>query len=151
MSTCKNVDRNGSSVAACDDPLLLMHHLGHQAFPNVKYKQTLYDGITSSFEASTDCDAVSSTDLEWTRQDLFGMETKQIQSDGVTFSFCTNSNFDVACTHYETSQILTGTSVIDCLRVVVVAAAVTQGNDTNTPSVLQSHAGDGFPRNQIDC
>ena len=108
--------RNGSSIAACDDPLLSMHHLGHQSFPSVKYKQIQYDGITSSFEASTDYDAVSSTDLELTCQDPFGMKTKQIQSDGVAFSLCMNVNFDVACTRYETSQILTRTSVIDCLQ-----------------------------------
>ena len=104
--------RKGSSIAACDDPLLSMHDLGHQSFPSVKYKQIQYDGITSSFEASTDYDAVSSTNLEWICQDPFDMKTKQIQSDRVVFSFCMNVNFDVACTHYETIQILTRTSVM---------------------------------------
>ena len=104
--------RHGTYSCACDDPLLSMHDLGHQSFPSVKYKQIQYDGITSSFEASTDYDAVSSTNLEWICQDPFDMKTKQIQSDRVVFSFCMNVNFDVTCTHYETIQILTRTSVM---------------------------------------
>ena len=49
----------GTSIAAYDDPPLLMHHLEYQSFPSVKYKQIQYDGITSSFEMSTDYVATS--------------------------------------------------------------------------------------------
>jgi hypothetical protein len=64
---------NGSLIVACDDhPLLSMHHLGHQSFPNVKYKQIQHNGTTSSFEPSTDYDTVNVIDLEWICQDPFG-------------------------------------------------------------------------------
>jgi len=46
----------GSLVTAHDDPFLSMHHLGHQSFPSVKYKQIQYEGITSSFGVSTNYD-----------------------------------------------------------------------------------------------
>jgi hypothetical protein len=46
---------NGSLIVACDDhPLLSMHHLGHQSFPSVKYKQIQHNGTMSSFEPSAD-------------------------------------------------------------------------------------------------
>jgi hypothetical protein len=99
---------NGSLIVACDDhPLLSMHHLGHQSFPSVKYKQIQHNGTTSSFEPSTDYDTVNVIDLEWICQDPFGIKIKQVQCDGVAFSLF---NVDIACAHHETSQMLTRTS-----------------------------------------
>jgi hypothetical protein len=78
---------NGSSIVACDDhPLLAMHHLGHQSFPSMKYKQIQHNGTTSSFEPSTDYDTVNVIDLEWICQDPFCIKIKQVQCDGVAFS-----------------------------------------------------------------
>ena len=99
---------NGSLIVACDDhPLLSMHHLGHQSFPSMKYKQIQHNGTTSSFEPSTDYDTVNVIDLEWICQDPFGIKIKQVQCDGVAFSLF---NVDVACAHHKTSQMLTRTS-----------------------------------------
>jgi hypothetical protein len=70
-----------------------MHHLGHQSFPSVKYKQIQHNGTTSSFEPSTDYDTVNVIDLEWIWQDTFGIKIKQVQCDGVAFSLF---NIDVA-------------------------------------------------------
>jgi hypothetical protein len=99
---------NGSLIVACDDhPLLSMHHLGHQSFPSVKYKQIQHNGTTSSFEPSTDYDTVNVINLEWICQDPFGIKIKQVQCDGVAFSLF---NVDVMCAHHETSQMLTRTS-----------------------------------------
>jgi hypothetical protein len=57
---------NGSLIVACDDhPLLSMHHVGHQSFPSVKYKQIQHNGTTSSFEPSADYDTVNVINLEW--------------------------------------------------------------------------------------
>jgi hypothetical protein len=48
LSTC-----NGSLIVVCDDhPLLSMHHLGHQSFPSVKYKQIQHNG-TDNFRMNT--------------------------------------------------------------------------------------------------
>jgi hypothetical protein len=70
---------NGSLIVACDDhPLLSMHHLGHQSFPSVKYKQIQHNGTTSSFEPSADYDTVNVIDLEWICQDPFGIKIKQV-------------------------------------------------------------------------
>jgi hypothetical protein len=99
---------NRSLIVACNDhPLLSMHHLGHQSFPSVKYKQIQHNGTTSSFEPSTDYDTVNVIDLEWICQDPFGIKIKQVECDGVAFSLF---NIDVACTHHETSQMLMRTS-----------------------------------------
>jgi hypothetical protein len=39
---------NGSLIVACyDHPLLSMHHLGHQSFPSMKYKQIQHNGTMS--------------------------------------------------------------------------------------------------------
>jgi hypothetical protein len=84
-----------------------MHHLGHQSFPSVKYKQIQHNGTTSSFEPSTDYDTVNVIDLEWICQDPFGIKIKQVQCDGVAFSLF---NVDIVCAHHETSQMLTRTS-----------------------------------------